>query len=94
MGQAQDVLSQIHLDGQENFSEETIEKFKSDPEFYRTFVKEIEALVNNNFPIVGYPSASYRARSDPVIVGPHKQPGAGICTSQGHRVHDRNAGWR
>jgi hypothetical protein len=52
MGQAEEVLGKIQLDSQENFSQETIEKFKSDPEFYRTFVKEIEALVNNNFPIV------------------------------------------
>lgn len=56
MGQAQDILSKIHLDEQENFCQETIEKFKSDPDFYRTFVKEIEALVNNNFPIVRSPS--------------------------------------
>ncbi|KAK0655773.1 hypothetical protein B0T16DRAFT_424483 [Cercophora newfieldiana] len=52
MGQAEEILSKIQLDAQENFSQETIEKFKSDPEFYRTYVKEIEALVNNSFPIV------------------------------------------
>jgi len=54
MGQAQEVMSKIQMDSQDNFSQETIEKFKSDPEFYRTFVKEIEALVNNTFPIVSY----------------------------------------
>lgn len=52
LGQAK-VLSKIEMDAQENFSQETIEKFKSDPEFYREFVKNIEAEVNNAFPIVG-----------------------------------------
>ena len=51
-GQAQEVLGQIKLDERENFSAETIEKFKSDPVFYRRFIKNIEVLVNNNFPIV------------------------------------------
>jgi hypothetical protein len=52
MGQAGEILSKIQMDAQENFSQETIEKFQSDPDFYREFVKKIEAEVNNAFPIV------------------------------------------
>lgn len=51
MGKA-DILNKIGLDENENFSAETIEKFSSDPSFYRAFVKGIEAEVNNTFPIV------------------------------------------
>jgi len=52
MGQASSVLDKIELDQKENFSAATIEKFKSDPEFYRTFVKAIEKELNNTFPMV------------------------------------------
>lgn len=52
MGQATEVLDKIQLDERENFSQETIDKFKSDPAFYREFVKAIEAAVNNAFPMV------------------------------------------
>lgn len=52
MGQAGDILSKIDMDPLENFSPETIDKFESDPVFYREFVKKIEAEVNNAFPIV------------------------------------------
>ena len=52
MGQAGEILSKIQMDAQENFSQVTIDKFQSDPEFYREFVKKIEAEVNNSFPIV------------------------------------------
>ncbi|VBB72603.1 Putative sterigmatocystin biosynthesis monooxygenase [Podospora comata] len=52
MGQATEVWDKIQLDAEENFSEETIEKFKSDPEFYRDFVKRIEVEVNSAFPVV------------------------------------------
>ncbi|KAK4128613.1 FAD/NAD(P)-binding domain-containing protein [Parathielavia appendiculata] len=52
MGQAGQILSQIQMDAQENFSQETIERFQSDPDFYRAFVKKIEVEVNNAFPVV------------------------------------------
>ncbi|KAK4043690.1 hypothetical protein C8A01DRAFT_32219 [Parachaetomium inaequale] len=52
MGQAGEILSKIQMDAQENFSQETIDKFQSDPEFYREFVKKVEVEVNNAFPIV------------------------------------------
>lgn len=58
MGQAEEILSKIQMDSKENFSQETLEKFKSDPEFYREFVKKIEVEVNNAFPIVSTPSPS------------------------------------
>ncbi|EAQ92674.1 hypothetical protein CHGG_00909 [Chaetomium globosum CBS 148.51] len=51
MGQAGEILSKIQMDALENFSQETIDKFQSDPEFYREFVKKIEVEVNNAFPV-------------------------------------------
>jgi hypothetical protein len=52
MGQAGEILSKIQMDPHENFAQETVERFKSDPDFYREFVKKIEAEVNNAFPVV------------------------------------------
>src|SRR5690349_14042596 len=52
MGQAGDVLSKIQLDDEENFSQETIQKFESDPEFYRDFLKKLEIEVNTGFSVV------------------------------------------
>ncbi|KAH8910728.1 FAD/NAD(P)-binding domain-containing protein [Coniochaeta sp. PMI_546] len=52
MGNAKDILSEIKLDEKENFSEETIARFKSDPEFYQRFVKGIEREVNNSFSVI------------------------------------------
>ena len=54
-GQAGEILSKIQMDDQENFSQETIDKFQSDAEFYREFVKKIEVEVNNHFPVVSFP---------------------------------------
>ena len=51
------MLKQIQMDEQENFSPEQIEKFKTDPELYKTFVKTIEKEVNGAFPIVSLPDA-------------------------------------
>ena len=65
MGQAGEILSKIQMDAQENFSQETIDKFQSDPEFYREFVKKIEVEVNNAFPVV----------SNLVAVSPSTVPG-------------------
>ncbi len=55
MGGAAEVLKETELDGSENFTPAQIEKFKSDPELYRRFVKAIEKEVNNVFPIVSRP---------------------------------------
>ncbi|KAK0731824.1 hypothetical protein B0H67DRAFT_477287 [Lasiosphaeris hirsuta] len=52
MGQADRILEKVQLDQDEKFSEETIEIFKSDPDFYRGFIKRVEAEVNSTFPIV------------------------------------------
>jgi len=51
-GPAKAVLGQIELDDKENFSHAQIEKFKSQPELYRHFVKSIEKDINGAFPIV------------------------------------------
>ncbi|KAL2135631.1 hypothetical protein VTI74DRAFT_7581 [Chaetomium olivicolor] len=52
LNRAGDILNQIEMDENENFSQETIERFQADPEFYRQFVKKVERDVNNMFPIV------------------------------------------
>jgi hypothetical protein len=70
MGQAGEILSKIGLDAKENFSEETIEKFKADPEFYREFVKKIEVEVNNAFPIVSEFCAPRASRKELLIMYP------------------------
>ena len=49
---AKSVLSELELDKEENFSEAQIEKFKNDPELYRSFVKTIEQDINGAFPVV------------------------------------------
>lgn len=59
MGQARELLEDIEMDEAENISQATIDKFKSDPAFYRNFVKKLEKEVNSTFPIVstGLPPA-------------------------------------
>lgn len=52
MGKAKEILSEIKVDEKENFSEETIARFESDPAFYRKFVRDTEREVNNAFPVV------------------------------------------
>ena len=52
MGAAGEVLKGIEMDKEENFSQGQIDKFNSDPEYYRHFVKAIEKEVNGAFPIV------------------------------------------
>lgn len=51
-GKAKEALSRIELDDEENFSQDTIDKFKTDPDFYRAFVKGIEEEINGAFPAV------------------------------------------
>lgn len=52
MGPAADVLREVEIDDDENFTPEQIQRFQADPALYRTFVKTIEKEVNNAFPIV------------------------------------------
>lgn len=49
---AKAILSELELDKKENFSAAQIEKFKNDPEYYRTFVKTIELDINGAFAVV------------------------------------------
>lgn len=55
-GPAKDILSEIELDEKENFTQRQIEKFKTDPAFYRKFVKTIEQDSNGAFALVCKPS--------------------------------------
>ncbi|KAH7152645.1 hypothetical protein EDB81DRAFT_647222 [Dactylonectria macrodidyma] len=45
------ILSQVEINENEGFSKAQIERFKSDPVFYRKFIKAIEEVVNGNFPL-------------------------------------------
>lgn len=40
------------MDANDNFTEEQIEEFKADPEFYMKFVKAVENEVNSRFKMV------------------------------------------
>ncbi|EON96822.1 putative phenylacetone monooxygenase protein [Phaeoacremonium minimum UCRPA7] len=51
-GASKDILADIEIDEQENFTPEQIRKFKEDPDFYKKFVKAVEKDVNGNFPIM------------------------------------------
>lgn len=48
----QTVLGEVEMDDKENFSQAQIEKFKSQPELYKRFVKTVEKDINGTFPIV------------------------------------------
>ncbi|KAI2619355.1 FAD/NAD(P)-binding domain-containing protein [Hypomontagnella submonticulosa] len=50
-GPAKDILGEIEMDEKENFTPRQIEKFKSDPAFYRKFIKIIEQDSNGAFQI-------------------------------------------
>lgn len=52
IGDAKDILSKVEIDEKEDFSPRQIEQFKTDQDFYRTFVKAIEKEINGNFSIV------------------------------------------
>lgn len=52
LSKAGSILQQIEFDEQDNFTPAQIQRFKSDPEFYKRFVKTTEKEVNGNFPIV------------------------------------------
>ena len=58
-GPAKRVLTQLDMDKRENFSPEQIEKFKSQPEFYRDFVKAIEKEISGAFPVVSPTASSF-----------------------------------
>ncbi|RSL71786.1 hypothetical protein CEP53_001363 [Fusarium sp. AF-6] len=45
------VLDEVGLRENADFTEAQIERFKSDPEFYMKFVKAVEEVVSDNFPL-------------------------------------------
>ncbi|KAJ4176313.1 hypothetical protein NW755_014487 [Fusarium falciforme] len=45
------VLDEVGLKENSDFTEAQIERFKSDPVFYKKFVKAVEEVVNGNFPL-------------------------------------------
>ena len=52
MGKTAEIMGQLELTETGDFTPSQVERFKSDPEFYKKFVKLIEQDVNGNFPIV------------------------------------------
>ncbi|KAK7952393.1 flavin-binding protein monooxygenase [Apiospora aurea] len=46
------VLGEVDMDDKENFSQAQIEKFRSQPELYKRFVKAVEKDINGAFPII------------------------------------------
>ncbi|KAL4811851.1 hypothetical protein BDW67DRAFT_189249 [Aspergillus spinulosporus] len=48
---AGEVITQVEMDEEGNFTAEQIKRFKADPTFYKRFVKAVEEEVNGNFPI-------------------------------------------
>lgn len=46
------MLKEISVDEKENFSQQQIQRFKDDEEFYRRFVKGIEKDTSGNFRMV------------------------------------------
>lgn len=51
-GKTAGIMEEIELKENGDFTQSQIGKFKSDPDFYRKFVKAIEENVNSNFPLV------------------------------------------
>lgn len=55
MSSAGEILDEIEVDENEQFTPSQIAKFKADPAYYKRFVKAVEEQVNGNFPIVCIP---------------------------------------
>lgn len=51
-GPAKAILEQVETDRDGNFTPEQIQRFRADPEFYRTFVTAVEQDVNSGFQMV------------------------------------------
>lgn len=56
------VLGEVSMDENSYFTKDQIERFKSDPEFYKKFVKAVEEVVNGNFPLVSCTLFSVREK--------------------------------
>lgn len=52
LAQSGGSILEVEINEDEGFSKAQIERFKSDPVFYRKFIKAIEEVVNGNFPLV------------------------------------------
>ncbi|KAF4867728.1 FAD-binding monooxygenase moxY [Colletotrichum siamense] len=50
-GAAGGILGEVGMRENADFTEAQIERFKTDPTFYKKFVKAVEEVVNGNFPI-------------------------------------------
>ncbi|KAH6876607.1 hypothetical protein B0T10DRAFT_414468 [Thelonectria olida] len=50
-GAGNGILSEVGLEENADFTQAQIDRFKSDPGFYKKFIKEVEEIVNGNFPL-------------------------------------------
>ncbi|KAI2780749.1 FAD/NAD(P)-binding domain-containing protein [Daldinia loculata] len=66
-GPAKDILGEIELDEKENFTQRQIERFKSDPAFYRKFIKTIEKDSNGAFALVVNGSPAQKFATSKVV---------------------------
>ncbi|KAI0117329.1 FAD/NAD(P)-binding domain-containing protein [Daldinia grandis] len=66
-GPAKDILGEIELDEKENFTQQQIERFKSDPAFYRKFIKTIEKDSNGAFALVVNGSPAQKFATSKVV---------------------------
>ncbi|KAF7557760.1 hypothetical protein G7Z17_g496 [Cylindrodendrum hubeiense] len=66
MSKAGDILEEIEFDEEERFTSAQVERFKTDPKLYRTFVKAIEEQVNSNFFIVLKDSDGHKTATEAV----------------------------
>lgn len=69
MGKTAEIMGQIKVDEKGDFTEAQIERFKSDPVFYKKFVKLIEEDVNGNFPIVSIIHSRHGHETYPKTLG-------------------------
>lgn len=56
-GAAGGILGEVGMRENADFTEAQIDRFKTDPIFYKKFVKAVEEVVNGNFPIVSRASS-------------------------------------
>lgn len=52
------ILSEVDMKENADFTAKQIERFKYDPAFYKKFVKAVEEVVNGNFPLVRFRTAT------------------------------------
>ncbi|KAL0935781.1 monooxygenase [Colletotrichum truncatum] len=50
-GSGDNIIEEVEIDEDQDFTPAQVQRFKTDPAFYRKFVKAVEEVVNGNFPL-------------------------------------------